>query len=142
MCWYILYHILSWNCEKLCSERKLCVIKLFKSCETISIDHVYISTVTVQGFSDLCQQGPLNSGKMPAHEITVKPVLSGHSKFDQSTDWFSTWIIECIRPSLSYHLSLRPWFCHSKIDHKLVFKMDYCLMQVKSTAFCNSFDLH
>ena len=56
--------------------------KLFKSCETISIDHVYISPVTVQGFSYLYQIGPLNLGNRPAHEITVKPVLSGHSKID------------------------------------------------------------
>ena len=88
--------------------------KLFKSCETISIDHVYIVTVTVQGFSYLYQLGPLNVGNRPAHEITVKPVLSGHSK----------------------------------IDHQLLFKMDYSLMQVKSIAecskraFCNNYDLH
>ena len=37
---------------------------------------------------------------------------------------------------------------HSKEDQKLVFKTDYCLMQVKSIAecskraFCNIFDLH
>ena len=37
---------------------------------------------------------------------------------------------------------------HSQKDHKLVFKTNYCLMQVKILqnaprgAFCNTFDLH
>ena len=47
--------------------------------------------------------------------------------------------------SVPWHLfsySKRVFSGHSKRKQKLVFKTDYRLMQVKSIAFCNTFDLH
>ena len=87
--------------------------KLFKSCETISIDHVYISTVTVQGFSYLYQIGPLNSVNRPAHDITVKTCLKRPLKN---------------RPQIGFQDGL---------SLNINAGQGYC-----KRAFCNTFDLH
>ena len=59
-------------------------------------------------------RGPYNN------DITVKPVLSGHSKKDHKLVFMTNYRIMQVKstaewqyfgPSLSYHLSLRPLFC-------------------------------
>ena len=77
-------------------------------------------------YPNLCYIEATIKGLHCIYNITVKPVLSGHSKKDQilgfQTDYClmqvksiaecsSGSILQYFGPSLSYHLSLRPLFC-------------------------------
>ena len=60
------------------------------------------SNITSKGFTDTFNKPPSSFN----NACTVKPVLSGHSK-----RMLQESILQYFRPSLRYHLSLRPLFC-------------------------------